>query len=73
MENNIYITKENDPRDYVGYDFFRYPFNKKYPPNKEKYGQSFEGYPYKALGVLLCDCCVMGYDVAPEIEDIEPV
>lgn len=29
MENNIYITKENDPRDYVGYDFFGYPFNKK--------------------------------------------
>lgn len=63
MENNIYITKENDPRDYVGYDFFGYPFNKKYPPNKEKYGQSFEGYPYKALGVLLYDYCVMGYDV----------
>ena len=63
MENKIYITKENDPRDYVGYDLFGYPFNKKYPPNKEKYGQSFEGYPYKALGVLLYDFCVMGYDV----------
>ena len=47
----------------MGYDFFGYPFNKKYPPNKEKYGQSFEGYPYKALGVLLYDYCVMGYDV----------
>jgi len=63
MENKVYITKENDPRDYVGYDLFGYPFNKKYPPNKEKYGQSFEGYHYKALGVLLYDYCVMGYDV----------
>ncbi|WP_290235651.1 hypothetical protein [Bacteroides acidifaciens] len=43
------MTKENDPRDYVGYDIHGYPFNKKYPPNKKKYGQSFEGYPYKAL------------------------
>ncbi len=57
------MTKENDPRDYVGYDIHGYPFNKKYPPNKKKYRQSFEGYPYKALGVLLYDYCVMGYDV----------
>lgn len=63
MEANIYVTPENDPRDYVGYDLFGYPFNKKYPPNKEMYGQSYEGYPNKALGVLLYDYCVMGYDV----------
>ena len=63
MEAKIFVTPENDPRDYVGYDIHGYPFNKKYPPNKEKYGQSFEGYPYKALGVLLYDYCVMGYDV----------
>lgn len=63
MEAKIFGTPENDPRDYEGYDIHGYPFNKKYPPNKEKYGQSFEGYPYKALGVLLYDYCVMGYDV----------
>lgn len=63
MESKVYVTPENDPRDYVGYDLFGYPFNKKYPPNKEKYGQSYEGYPNKALGVLLYDFCVMGYDV----------
>ena len=39
------------------------PFNKKYPPNKKLYGQSFEGYPNKALGVLLYDFAVQGYDV----------
>lgn len=63
MENKIYVTPENDPRDYVGYDLCGYPFNKKYPPNKKRYGQSYEGYPNKALGVLLYDYCVMGYDV----------
>lgn len=63
MEAKIYVTLENDPRDFVGYDLFGYPFNKKYPPNKEKYGQAFEGYSCKALGVLLYDFCVMGYDV----------
>lgn len=55
MEAKIYVTPENDPRDFVGYDLFGYPFNKKYPPNKEKYGQAFEGYSCKALGVLLYD------------------
>ena len=39
------------------------PFNKKYPPNKKLYGQSFEGYPNKALGVLLYDFAVQGYGV----------
>lgn len=47
----------------MGYDLFGYPYNKKYPPNKKLYGQSYEGYPNKALGVLLYDYCIMGYDV----------
>ena len=57
------ITPENDPRDYVGYDLYGYPFNKRYMPNRELYGNSFEGYSCKALGVLLYDYVVMGYDV----------
>lgn len=63
MEANIPNTPENDPREWVGYNLWGYPFNKKYPPNKERYGQSFEGYPNKALGVLLYDFAVQGYDV----------
>ncbi len=63
METKIPITPENDPRDYIGYNLFGFPFNKKYPPNKELYGDSYEGYSNKALGVLLYDFCVMGYDV----------
>ena len=63
MEANILITPDNDPREWVGYDLCGYPFNRKYPPNKKRYGQSFEGYPNKALGVLLYDFAVQGYDV----------
>ena len=63
MVNKIYVTPENDTRDYVGYDLFVYPFNKKYPPDKTRYGQAYEGYANKTLGVLLYDFCVMGYDV----------
>lgn len=63
METEKSITPVNDPREYVGYDLFGYPYNKKYPPNKSQYGQAYEGYPNKALGVLLYDFCVMGYDV----------
>ncbi|MDE6231550.1 MAG: hypothetical protein K2M37_08030 [Muribaculaceae bacterium] len=63
MEANILITPDNDPREWVGYDICGYPFNSKYPPNKKRYGQTFEGYPNKALGVLLYDFAVQGYDV----------
>ncbi len=63
MTTEELITPENDPRDFVGYDLMGFPFNKKYPPNKERFGESYEGYSNKALGVLLYDFCVMGYDV----------
>lgn len=63
MEADNTITPENDPREWVGYDLCGYPFNKKYPPNQKLYGQAFEGYPNKALGVLLYDFAVQGYDV----------
>ena len=63
MENEELITPENDSREYFGYDLFGFPFNKKYPPNKEKYGDDFYGYPTKGEGILLYDFCIMGYDV----------
>lgn len=61
--NDVKVTPENDPRDYVGYDLMGFPYNRKYPPCKEKYGETFYGYPSKGLGVLLYDYVVMGYDV----------
>ncbi len=63
METKILVTPENDPRAYIGYNMLGFPFNKKYPPNRELYRDSFEGYSNKALGILLYDFCVMGYDV----------
>ncbi len=48
--------------DYEGLDLFGYRYNKKYPPNKEKFGERFEGYATKGEGVLLYDFAVMGYD-----------
>lgn len=66
MENEELITRENDSREFFGYDLFGFSFNKKYPPNKEKYGDDFYGYPTKGEGILLLE-------PAPEIEDIKPV
>lgn len=63
MTTEEIITPENDPRDYVGYDLFGFPFNKRYPPDKKTYGEVFYGYPTKGEGVLLYDYCIMGYDV----------
>ncbi len=57
------ITSENDPRSYVGYDLFNFPYNSKYPPNKKLYGDDYDGYATIAEGVLLYDFAVMGYDV----------
>lgn len=57
------VTPENDPRPYIGYDLMGFPYNSKYPPNKEEYGNSHEGYKTKGEGVLLYDYVVMGYDV----------
>lgn len=61
--NEVKITPENDLRDYVGYDLMGFPYNRKYPPNKAVYGDTFYGYPSKGFGVLLYDFCVMGYDI----------
>ncbi len=59
----IKITPENDPRDYIGYDLFGFPFNRRYPPDKKTYSETYYGYPSKGEGVLLYDYVVMGYDV----------
>lgn len=53
----------DDPREYIGYDLCGYPYNRKYPPHKERYGSTYEGYSTKAEGILFYDFAVMGYDV----------
>ncbi len=41
MATEELITPENDTRNFVGYDLMGFPFNKKYPPNKNKYGEDW--------------------------------
>ena len=60
---SIEITKKVH-KYYIGYDDNGYPYNCKYPPNKEKYGDLFEGYKNKAEGVLFYDFGVQNYDVS---------
>ena len=60
---SIKITKKVC-KPYIGYDENGYPYNCKYPPNKEKYGILFDGYKNKAEGVLFYDFGVQNYDVS---------
>ncbi|MBQ8336999.1 MAG: hypothetical protein IJY44_05665 [Bacteroidaceae bacterium] len=41
-----------------------FPYNGKYPPNKEKHGDLYEGYKNKAEGVIFYDFGVQNYDVS---------
>ncbi len=41
-----------------------FPYNCKYPPNKEKFGDLYDGYKNKAEGVLFYDFGIRGYDVS---------
>ena len=41
-----------------------FPYNCKYPPNKEKFGDLYDGYKNKAEGVLFYDFGIQGYDVS---------
>lgn len=60
------MTTENNScplYDYEGVDLLGFRYNKKYPPNKDKFGEDYDGYATKAEGVLFYDFAVQGYDV----------
>lgn len=50
--------------DYIGYDLFGYEYNCKYPPNKEKFGNDFGGYPTPNQETFFYDFCIQQYGVA---------
>ena len=50
--------------DYIALDLCGYRFNRKYPPNKERYGDSYGGYKNNAEEVLFYDFAVQFYDVS---------
>ncbi len=47
----------------IVWDMDGFPMNAKYPPNKEKYGTSYDGYPDVNREVLFYDFAVQGYDL----------
>lgn len=46
----------------VGYDLAGYPYNKKYPPNEDKFGNRYGGYGSWNKWILFYDFAVQGYD-----------
>jgi hypothetical protein len=52
-----------DP-DYIALDLCGYRFNRKYPPNKTLYGDTYGGYKNNAEEVLFYDFAVQFYDVS---------
>lgn len=48
-----------------------FPYNCKYPPNKRKYGELYDGYKNKAEGVLFYDFGIHGYDVSFKYKEKE--
>ena len=52
-----------DP-DYIALDLCGYRFDRKYPPNKERYGDTYGGYKNNAEEVLFYDFAVQFYDVS---------
>ena len=44
-------------------DLFGYPFNAKYPPCPEKYGNRYHGYATDARETLFYNFAVQGYDL----------
>lgn len=58
------MCKEKEPwADYVGHDLFGYEYNRKYPPNKEKFGNDFGGYATPNQETFFYDYCIQQYGV----------
>lgn len=50
-------------RSTIGIDLMGYPFNRKYPPEKEKYGTMFHGYKNDVHETFFYDFAVQKYDL----------
>ena len=59
------MCKNREPwADFVGYDLFGYEYNCKYPPNKERNGNEFGGYPTPNQQTFFYDFCILQYGVS---------
>lgn len=65
------MCKNNEPwADFVGYDLLGFAYNCKYPPNIDRYGREFGGYPTPNRETFFYDFCILGYGVAFYHNDI---
>lgn len=55
-------NKTYDDEFFVGRDVFGYPYNKKYPPDYQKYGSQFSGYATPNQEFFFYDYAVLRYD-----------
>lgn len=49
--------------DYIGHDSLEYGYNRKYPLNKELYGNNSVGYASPNKETFFDDFCIQGYGV----------
>jgi hypothetical protein len=65
------MCKEWKPwADYVGHDLFGYEYNRKYPPNKEMFGNDFGGYATPNQETFFYDYCIQQYGVVFSYEEV---
>jgi len=63
------IKRNEQETDYIGHDLFGYEYNKKYPPNKDLYGDSLGGYATPNQETFFYDFCILRYGVAFSYKD----
>ena len=57
------VFKEHIPFSYEQKDLAGYWYNAKYPPDKQRYGNHYDGYSSDAACILFYNFAVQGYDV----------
>ena len=57
------MHSDNDDAEYIGYDLCGYPFNKFFPPNEQRLGSRYGGYPSEVAEVFFYDYMVQYYGV----------
>ncbi len=61
MKTISYVNDKNN--DYVGRDLFGYPYNKKFPLDKKRYGSEYSGYRTPQQETFFYDFAILCYDV----------
>jgi len=64
-------TEKTPWAEFVAYDLFGNEYNSKYPPNKNLYGNDFEGYATPNQLTFFYDFCINQYGVAFDFEGNE--